>query len=542
MSIDWFDLPIIEIKLTHNKGYRWYTSSGISVKGTAVYGAEQLLSGKELADYFATVETAEAFEQKLLPLDGSFSVVIHKRKEVFAAVDRVRNFPLFYSITSGHLLLADDIHTFMSRQDLRINDRAALYMRAFGYTPGKETLIGNVSQLMAGEYIHYTRDAMAHRPLRFLSSLAEYSRGREAAKEEFRAVLKDLTQTLARQIGNRPVALPLSSGLDSRLIGWMLKEGGVKEVFCFTYGNRDSREVAGSKEIAERLGFEWLFIDYEPYIGEDYIHTPLFREYADYCGNGVSFPYIQEYFAARYLKEELQIPGDTVFLPGHSGDTLGGSHLFPDLEQFTSRIDLAEKIYRLKGKQVTLGRKERKQVIRQLAACINPSVSGFSHRAHDLWNIIERQAKQTVNSAKVWDFFGYEYLLPLWDAGFSDFLLSLPFEYRVYKNLYDEVLTELFAESNLLSEEAPVTPLQLKEQAYLRMRVKDFCPLLARLRRKKNPSSDFFYFRELLEPVLRELPGLRMNENNAALTEWYIRKVTTDLSAQPKESPSSNLT
>lgn len=527
---------MISIKLTYNKGFRWYSDSGISVKGIATDYEGNLLQGKDLIAYFEDVHSTALFESKLCTLNGLFTIIIHREEEVFASVDVVRDFPLLYVRKEDGFLLSDDYHSFISEIPGVINQDAKLYMRAFGYTPGRDTLIENVFQIRAGEYLHYNKGTLEFKYFKPLFTIPQYKADRQTAKKDFRNIWDKSTDILIRQINNRPIALPLSSGFDSRLIGLMLKKGGCKNVLCFTYGNRNSQEVDGSKEIAAKLGFPWIFIDYEQYIGEDYIHTPLFCEYVDYCGNAISFPYIQEYFAARYLREEYQLPENTVFIPGHSGDTIGGSHLYPDMEDFASTGIMARKIYNRKGKLITTGKEEKDRLTNILASCIDPEQSGPTHRMHDFWNIIERQSKQTVNSAKVWDFFGYEYLLPLWENSFSEFLLSLPFKYRVYKNFYDEILLELFGENNLLLEKDMNYSLHEKKYSYLKVRLKELIPFFGQVRKPNDSHFDFFHFRELLEPMLKELPGFRMNEKNAILTEWYIRKVSNELSSHPKES------
>lgn len=524
---------MIAVQLTYNYGFRWYSESEISVKGIAIHPDGRVLREKGLSDYFIGIDSSQLFAKRLRELNGIFAVVIRREKELYAAVDRLRNIPLFYGFLKKTLSLSDDYHAFTADPSAKLNDDALFYMRSFGYTPDRQTLIDNLFQLQSGEYLHYRDEVMELTSYCPIAALPAFPSDKTAAKRAFADILEQTTERLIRQINNRPVALPLSGGMDSRLIGLMLKRGGVKEkdILCFTYGNRNSREVAGSKAIAARLGFPWQLIDYEQFIGMEYLHTRQFEQYVDFCGNAVSFPYIQEYFAGKQLKEQLHLPEETLFLPGHSGDMVGGSHLYPDMETFASEGQFATKVVQLRGKQIPLPPRERERLISQLAASVDASLSGYSHRMHDQWNVRERQAKQTVNSAKVWNYFGYEYLLPLWDYRFAEFFFSLPFSLRVYKRFYEEQLREQFAANNLLLPHETRSGVAARQCAYLKIRLKERFPFLEKLKKPDDSMFDFFHFKELLAPMWHELPAIPFNEKNALLTEWYIRRVMEELKA-----------
>jgi len=84
------------IRLSFNKGYKWFHENSIYVKGYILTSDNKLLRDAELVNYFSSVETADDFKMKLQQANGLFSVVIKKEERIFAAVDSVRAFPLFY--------------------------------------------------------------------------------------------------------------------------------------------------------------------------------------------------------------------------------------------------------------------------------------------------------------------------------------------------------------------------------------------------------------------------------------------------------------
>jgi asparagine synthase (glutamine-hydrolysing) len=71
----------------------------------------------------------------------------------------------------------------------------------------------------------------------------------------------------------------------------------------------------------------WTMI---PYSGESWRRwaaTPEFRRYFRWAGHLTAVPHVQDWPAVYELQRRGELPKDTVFVPGHSGDFLAGSHV-----------------------------------------------------------------------------------------------------------------------------------------------------------------------------------------------------------------------
>ena len=55
--------------------------------------------------------------------------------------------------------------------------------------------------------------------------------------------------------------MPLSGGLDSRLILSLLKLAGASDVVAFTYGTASSREAKISQQVAQSLDVPWYCVE-----------------------------------------------------------------------------------------------------------------------------------------------------------------------------------------------------------------------------------------------------------------------------------------
>jgi asparagine synthase (glutamine-hydrolysing) len=242
----------------------------------------------------------------------------------------------------------------------------------------------------------------------------------------------------------KKLVVPLSGGLDSRIIVAMLKRLGVNDVICVSYGRKRSRESEISKHVAEALGYEWLFVEstakkwYECYNSKE---ADLFRTWA---GNLSSLPHMQDFLTVKELKIHGKIPENSVFVPGHTGDMLSGGHIPENCLENSTNFDSEAYLKASLKKHYNLWKwpygQEIENIFRQR---INKSVSGLEIKdnvtfadAIEYFDFNERQAKFIINSVRVYEFFGYEWRIPFWDTELINFFLRVPIEYRINRKLY----------------------------------------------------------------------------------------------------------
>lgn len=108
--------------------------------------------------------------------------------------------------------------------------------------------------------------------------------------------------------------LPLSSGLDSRLIAGVAAELGAN-VHTYTWGNKRSSDVINAKNIARSLDLPWKHIDLGDTFLSDYRHI-----WANLFGSAMHFHGMYQMPFLDALKNEPSGP----ILSGFLGDALGG--------------------------------------------------------------------------------------------------------------------------------------------------------------------------------------------------------------------------
>ena len=379
-----------------------------------------------------------------------FAVVRHDGTQTLAAVDRLRSIPLFFCPTLEGIAVADTAAALLGKTTsaLHVNPVSAEEFRLTGYTTGTHTLFEGLSQVPAGHtLLTDARDAASTRLTRyyafrhvdaFVATEAELVDRLQMQHERvFRRLLDD--------VAGRPIVVPLSGGYDSRLIGVMLRDLGCRDVLCYTYGLQGNWEARISRELASHLGFRWTMIDYSAERWHAWRELPEFQRYFRESGNACASPHFQDWPAVYELHRTSQLAPDSVFVPGHSGDFLAGSHI-PSWFASRARVSREGVLKALFDAHYTLWRWPtdtdgtlRRALIERIEAVTGRIADGSADEAADAfeaWDCAERQAKFIVNSVRVYESFGYEWRLPLFDSELMDFWARVPLALRNGRALY----------------------------------------------------------------------------------------------------------
>lgn len=115
--------------------------------------------------------------------------------------------------------------------------------------------------------------------------------------------------------------LPLSSGLDSRLIAGVAADVGA-DMRAYSWGSRDATDVIYARQIAQTLGFPWKRVD----LRRDFL-IRYTQQWADLFGSSLHFHgmYVMCFLDAIQSEPSGQI------ISGYLGDALAGNYLVPPL-------------------------------------------------------------------------------------------------------------------------------------------------------------------------------------------------------------------
>tara|TARA_B110000977_G_scaffold26445_1_gene32923 strand:- start:3496 stop:5049 length:1554 start_codon:yes stop_codon:yes gene_type:complete len=514
------ELAQIEIELNYNYGFSWFIKNNIFVKGYVFNEKGDLLKEEDLIKHLSTIDTEIQFETFLKKIKGLFSIIVLRGEKLFAAVDRTRTFPLFYMHHNQKLIVTDNSGYLKEKFDLPINDLSKREFLYTGYVTGDQTLINSVYQIKAGEFLFFDKKTKNIGYSDFTVSENKLKNSL-SVEDELYSLLNESISRLIESAQGRTIVIPLSGGYDSRVIATLLKNKNYKKVICFSYGVKNSVDAKISKEVARKLNFPWHFVDYDKIdFNQKLIETREFVDYYNFAFNNVSVFLLQDFFAVKYLNNNNIIPKDSIIVPGHSGDFLVGNHLYPFDKNKISNKSVMKQI--LKRHYVLNAYLKDNEIEKKLIHQI-PN-EGLSYSKIDNFNLKERQSKFIVNANRVYEYFGYEHRLPLWDDDLVDFFRKLPFHYKINSILYFKVIIEKI----FIPNDVYIIPPDKNKSRLIRT-LKEYIPiplaycLRYLLHNNKMLNTNVGYFK-VLKPMVSKY-NIKSYQINGILSKWLIKEL-----------------
>lgn len=443
-----FTLKICE---SNQNVFRWECSKGIYFRG--YFSIDDVFyRGSIAVDKIYDLIKNYGLIDSLKKINGFYSIIYEDAKYAYLGNDRLRSFPLFYLKKKNELIISDNINVFGSINQKQYLDFEAIseFEATSLFVSGSKTMIRGISQVEAGQVVVFNKkDDEVYSKLHYRynhDNISDLSI--QKLKKEFEDVYFNMVgKTLINSLKGRTVVVPLSGGADSRMVISILNKYQYRSVVCFTYGDIESYEAKISKKVADAYCYKWHFVKYSKESWEELKNRGIYQQYLEFAGNYSSCPHIQDLFAVYYLKKEKIIPEDSIFVPGHSGDMLAGSHITEDfivnnrLSQENLVSLLIEKHYPFVHLTKIPSEKVNDHVLFNLKKqqMYTPEEAA---NEYEFFNMIERQAKFICNSVRVYEFFGFEWRMPLWDNNLIEFWSHIPIELRYHRKFYFESLGE----------------------------------------------------------------------------------------------------
>ena len=324
--------------------------------------------------------------------------------------------------------------------------------------------------------------------------------------EHAKIVLEDSFQRFIKTISEKQIAIPLSGGYDSRLIACLCKKYGLQNVICYTYGDRNSLEVSISEKVAKSLGFPWYYVEYTEDKIESFWNSLELQKYCFFSMNLNTLSHVQDFIAFRELRQKGIISEYSIIVPGHSGDIFAGSHIpYSRLDQNVSAAQLIlEKYYNLNPLKDLYW----KQVKKESGLLTDWECKNDKDTVCDKlnnWNIRNRQSNFIINAVRVYEYFGNDWRLPLWDDDYAAFWLSLEWENRTYwydKFMFDHYFIPQQVDFYKSANKQHQYAVKLKLPYDLKTKIKFFlCDRFNFFRKRYDPNNSNLVLKVLLEKM-----------------------------------------
>ncbi|WRS30236.1 asparagine synthase-related protein [Actinomycetaceae bacterium MB13-C1-2] len=385
-------------------------------------------------------------------METNWCAVLVRQDCIVLMEDVVRSHALFYARAGEKWIITDHPDALRSLlPDWRRDRSEAEVFALTGFTLNEGTLVEGVSMVEASSIVTLPLDG-AEPKVEFTGlplHPADSAMGdaHEYGVQYLAALDADFDDLIERSNG-RQLVVPLSGGLDSRLIAAMLKRRGASNILAFTYGKRGIPEAAMSRSVADALDIPWVFVEMDP---AD-VSVTWFSEETDSfrsdTWNASALPHVQDWYALRKCKRDGLVEDDAIILPGHT--PVGAMHDEQILKNGVSASDIVAVIaeHHCAGSSATT-RLERspefRKSIRRTFGLV-PNNSRRVQNAVSLFNFRERQAKYINNSMSAYEHFGWNWALPLyWPRSLNAWIIGseeLTADRRWYQKFVDWVYAE----------------------------------------------------------------------------------------------------
>lgn len=389
-----------------------------------------------------------ALGQFLASLPNDWAFVAASRGYRVAAADKVRSYPLFFSSGSFPCLISPSARAIQEQVGSAfVGGAAPIEFTLAGYVTGRDTLLADVKQLQAGDLLLVPATGggvQLHRYYRYLP------RPEERSTAEWLDDLAETTEGIFKRMidsaQGRPLLVPLSGGLDSRLIVCMLRHLGYDNVRTFSYGLPNNHEAKIASKVAETAGFPWEFVPTSHSGFRKYFWSAARKDFWEFADGFCSIPTMQDVHPLLVLRER-GLSDDTIVVNGQSGDFISGGHIPASLLKPDGQEGLLDAVL---NKHFALRKSLR--TLANIATVSDRITSSFREielaaghplppaALYESWEWQERQCKYVIGGQRVYDWLGLSWRLPLWDSDYLRFWSRVPFELKLGQGLYKKYL------------------------------------------------------------------------------------------------------
>ena len=124
----------------------WFKNETVAVKGFCFDEENNFHQDETLLTYFSGFDNFDNFIDKVKTANGIFSVIVKHKEQTWAACDKSRVYPLFYSLQNGAFKISDNPYELLPNH-LQIDKEAENEYLASSITFGEKTLVKGIFQL-----------------------------------------------------------------------------------------------------------------------------------------------------------------------------------------------------------------------------------------------------------------------------------------------------------------------------------------------------------------------------------------------------------
>lgn len=440
-------IQVVDIKFVKQAGWK-----EIKIQGGYIY----YTGSKKVIDKLMRIFCIKKFDENkigkfLLNDNRNCSFIIKTKNILYAATSFCRDYPIFFRVNKKKLIISNNIRKLKKNNDT-FNSKSLFEFATCGYSLGLRTLLNGIYSLGPANILTSYKNKIR---------ICKYFTYHKTLKIDSRKKIKDYLYQLNKIIddsldfiiensNDRTIYIPLSGGMDSRLIASKFHEKGFKNIKCFSYGLKNNSDALIAKKVADHLNLKWEYIWFNKDRYRQLFFSSFKDDYDKYSDHFSCIPNYGEIFFLKELKERGYFTKNPIIINGQSGDFNSGLHIPSTLYDFDKqgKNNNSSILESIKKKHFSLWlEKDLRSIKYDINTAIRDTLdlelrgSPLSD-IYENWEYKERQCKYVVNGQRAYDFLNFDWFLPLWDSEFVKFWTTIPLELRYKQNLYRKYLGE----------------------------------------------------------------------------------------------------
>lgn len=416
----------------------------------SIYGIAGSSKFKFEFDEFSKMCQANLTETAILNFlssqNGSYGLIVVTDSFIFAATDHVRSFPIYYVNNPNNFVVSNYAREAKRSGDIQtVSCRGIDEFLLSGYVHEDRTLYTSLHSLPAGKLLILNRQTDSISITTHYEYIPEIGTVGKTSEllAEFDELLNTVFKNLIEDVGDNDIWVPLSGGLDSRLVVCKLLEHGKKNIHTFTYGNSNSHEMLMARKVANQLNVSWSTISSDTKTLQSIYSDPMRIGYSTYADGLHMTPTLLDFEAILRLYRSNSIAQDSFIVNGYSGDFLFGGHIPEELALSSSRELLISQFTdkncsNFYTQKLTSAKQQVKSRLYKTLDRLDCSdyTSEYLCSIYENWDWSERQTKAVVNGQRLYEYFEYDWRLPFWNKSLMNFWRQVPLNLRLNQHLH----------------------------------------------------------------------------------------------------------
>ena len=228
------------LKITLDKKKKWKTLENSKFK---FYFKGNIENIEAFATKFTFKNYKKKFDYFIKNQNFDFSIIIKSKSFILVAVDRVKSHSIFYSKKFN--IISNSPEFIQKIKTTKISNKNLNEFQMAGFIQHNQTFYEDIFQLEAGSVLENINKKITYKSyysyLNRNSNVSNYT-------NMLSKIIDHIFKKIIQKANGRQICIPLSGGLDSRLVLSKILELGYKNILVFSYGVKNNYDAMAKKK------------------------------------------------------------------------------------------------------------------------------------------------------------------------------------------------------------------------------------------------------------------------------------------------------